>query len=62
MVNLDQLCDTNNLSIRITESERQEIVQIADESWATAHFASAEGDINIWKELFGRGFKVEEPA
>ena len=62
VVILDPVCDTNNVASRITESERQEIVQIADESWATAHFASAEGDINIWKELFGRGFKVEEPA
>lgn len=62
VVILDPVCDTNNVASRITEDERKEIVQIADESWETAHFASEEDDVEIWKELFGRGFKVEDAA
>ena len=59
---IDPVCDTNNVASRITEDERKEIVQIAEKSWATANFASVEGDIDIWKELFGRSFKVEDAA
>ncbi|MCA6942816.1 nucleotidyltransferase [Pectobacterium polaris] len=60
VVILDPVCDTNNVASRITEDERKEIVRIADECWATAVFASEEDDYDIWKELFGRSFKVEE--
>lgn len=62
VVIIDPVCDTNNVASRITEEERKEIVQIAQESWETAHFASVEGDFEIWKELFGKGFKVEDAA
>ncbi|WP_282351893.1 CBASS oligonucleotide cyclase [Pseudomonas sp. PS01303] len=62
VVIIDPVCDTNNVASRITEDERKEIVRIADESWATAHFASEEDDFEIWKELFGRGFKAEDAA
>ncbi|AUQ27465.1 CBASS oligonucleotide cyclase [Dickeya zeae] len=60
VVILDPVCDTNNVASRITEDERKEIVRIADECWATAAFASEEDDYDIWKELFGRSFKVED--
>uniref|UniRef100_A6W314 Nucleotidyltransferase n=1 Tax=Marinomonas sp. (strain MWYL1) TaxID=400668 RepID=A6W314_MARMS len=62
VVILDPVCDTNNVASRITEDERKEIVRLADESWATANFASVEGDYDLWKELFGRLFKVEDAA
>ena len=62
VVILDPVCDSNNVASRITESERLEIVKIADESWAIAYHASKEGDISIWQELFGRGFKVVDAA
>lgn len=62
VVILDPVCDTNNVASRITEAEREEIVRIAEESWETANFASVEGDFEIWKELFGRSFKVEDAA
>ncbi|MCG5584982.1 CBASS oligonucleotide cyclase [Klebsiella pneumoniae] len=62
VVILDPVCDTNNVASRITEAERKEIVRLADESWATAIFASEEDDYDIWKELFGRTFKVEDAA
>ncbi|KPG95937.1 nucleotidyltransferase [Pseudomonas sp. RIT-PI-q] len=62
VVILDPVCDTNNVASRITEDERKEIVRLAEESWETAHFASVEDDFEIWKELFGRSFKVEDAA
>lgn len=62
VVIIDPVCDTNNVASRIVEEERQEIVRIAEESWETAHFASVEDDFDIWKELFGKGFKVEDAA
>ena len=62
VVIIDPVCDTNNVASRITEGERKEIVQLADESWEAAHFASVEDDFEIWKELFGKGFKVEDAA
>lgn len=59
---IDPVCDTNNVASRITEDERKEIVQLAEKSWETANFASVEGDIDLWKELFGRSFRVEDAA
>ena len=56
---LDPVSSKNNVASRITEEERSEIVDTANQSWETANFASAEGDLEIWKELFGTGFKVE---
>lgn len=62
VVIIDPVCDTNNVASRITEDERKEIVQLAEESWETANFASIEDDFEVWKELFGKGFKVEDAA
>lgn len=62
VVIIDPVCDTNNVASRITEDERKEIVQLSEESWETAHFASMEDDFEVWKELFGKGFKVEDAA
>ncbi|MNL75237.1 hypothetical protein D3C87_2010080 [compost metagenome] len=59
---LDPVCDTNNVASRITEEERKEIVRLAEEGWETANFASIEDDFDVWKELFGRAFKVEDAA
>ena len=60
VVIIDPVSSTNNTASRLTESERKEIVKAADEAWEAANFASAEGDIEIWKELFGPRFKVED--
>lgn len=57
---LDPVSSLNNVTARITESERKIIVAKAAESWETAHFASAENDVAIWKELFGPRFKVRD--
>lgn len=60
VVILDPVCNTNNVASRISEEERKEIVAAANDAWETANFASTEDDIEIWKELFGSRFKVEE--
>ena len=60
VVILDPVCNTNNVASRISEGERMEIVEAAMDAWETANFASAEDDIEIWKELFGPHFKIKE--
>jgi len=62
VVILDPVCNANNVTSRISEDERKEIVAAALEAWETANFASTEDHIEIWKELFGPRFKVGESA
>lgn len=59
VVIVDPVCDENNIASRITESEREEIAEVAQEAWETLHFASVEDDYSIWKEIFGPRFQVE---
>lgn len=60
VVILDPVCKTNNVASRISNTERQDIVDAATEAWEIAHHASSENDIDIWKEIFGPRFKVED--
>jgi tRNA nucleotidyltransferase (CCA-adding enzyme) len=60
VVIFDPVYSFNNVTSRISEAERQEIVAAAQEAWETVNFASVEGDDAIWKEVFGPGFKVED--
>ena len=60
VVIIDPVCSTNNVASRITEEERKEIVAAAEAAWEAANFASVEDDHDVWKELFGPRFKVEE--
>jgi hypothetical protein len=60
VVILDPVYRPNNVTSRITEAERKEIVAAAEAAWETANFASAEGDMDLWKEVFGPRFKVED--
>ena len=60
VVILDPVCSLNNVAARITETERQQITGAAGEAWETANFASAENDNEVWKEIFGPRFKVED--
>jgi hypothetical protein len=62
VVILDPVYSLNNVASRITEAERVEIVAAAQSAWEAAHFASAEDDNEVWKELFGPRFRVEEAA
>jgi len=58
VVIIDPVYSKNNVASRITEDERKEIVEAARQAWEAAHFASAENDDSIWKEVFGSGFKT----
>ena len=60
VVIVDPVNKSNNVASRMTESERQEIVSVAAAAVDTAYFASEENDVEVWKELFGPRFKVEE--
>lgn len=62
VVMLDPVNSSNNVTSRITEDERLEIVAKAQEDWEAAHFASAEDDDDVWKEIFGHRFSTEETA
>lgn len=56
VVIIDPVSDENNVTARVTEEERQEIVAMAKESWEAAHFASVEDRSDLWKEVFGPRF------
>lgn len=60
VVIVDPVCDTNNVASRISEAEREAIVEAAQEAWETANFASVEDDDEIWKEIFGPKFRTED--
>jgi hypothetical protein len=62
VVIIDPVYSLNNVASRITEAERVAIVNAAQSAWEAAHFASAEDDNEVWKELFGPRFKIEEAA
>ncbi len=62
VVIIDPVSSTNNTASRLSDNERKEIVKTADEAWEAANFASAEDDIDTWKELFGPRFKVEDAS
>lgn len=58
VVIVDPASDTNNVTARITEVERQEIVTMAKISWEAAHFASVEDESDLWKDIFGPRFTI----
>ena len=60
VVIIDPVCSSNNVAARISEAERQQIVAAALEAWETANLASADDDNEVWKELFGPRFKVQD--
>jgi hypothetical protein len=60
VVIIDPANSKNNVASRISEEERRDIVKIADESWEISIHASEENDIEVWKEIFGPRFKIED--
>lgn len=62
VVILDPVNSSNNVGSRITEEERVEIVAAAGESYEAAFYASTSDDMEVWKEVFGPRFRVEETA
>ena len=57
---IDPVNSQNNVAARLTEAERQAILTKVHASWEAAHYASAEADLEVWKEIFGPRFKVED--
>lgn len=60
IVILDPVNSLNNVTSRISEAERKEIVAAAEAAWETATLASADNDNEVWKELFGPRFRTED--
>jgi tRNA nucleotidyltransferase (CCA-adding enzyme) len=60
VVILDPVYSLNNVTSRISETERKEIIAAAEVAWETANYASAKDDNEVWKELFGPRFKTED--
>ena len=60
VVIIDPVYSQNNVAARLTEAERIEILTAAQTAWETATFASVEGDLDVWKEIFGPNFRVED--
>jgi hypothetical protein len=60
VVILDPVYSQNNVASRISEAERRQIVDAAFAAWEAANLASADNDNEVWKEIFGRGFKIED--
>jgi len=60
VVIIDPVYSLNNVTSRISEAERLEILAAAETTWATANFASVENDNEAWKEIFGPRFKTED--
>jgi tRNA nucleotidyltransferase (CCA-adding enzyme) len=63
VVILDPVNNQNNVTRRITDAERVEIVKKALEAWETISTASHNGykgeTVEFWKNIFGRGFIIE---
>jgi tRNA nucleotidyltransferase (CCA-adding enzyme) len=63
VVVLDPVNVENNVSKRLTDVERKEIVQTAERAWekiSTASFLNGKGEtLERWKDVFGRSFVIE---
>ncbi len=63
VVILDPVNSQNNVTRRITDAERVEVVKKAVEAWETVLTASHNGykgeTVEFWRNIFGRGFVVE---
>lgn len=59
VVVVDPVNSDNNVTSRISETERATIVQEAQDAYSLALEADAENDLSIYKEIFGPRFQVE---
>lgn len=59
VVVVDPVNSDNNVTSRISETERANIVQEAEDAYSLALEADAENDLSIYKEIFGPRFQVE---
>lgn len=64
VVILDPVNKSNNITMRLTDMERKEIVSASQKAWETietASWAGTKGDtVDLWKELMGRSFTVDK--
>lgn len=64
VVILDPVNEDNNVAARLTEEEREEIVEAATAAWETlsaAQYLTGKGEtVEYWREVFGRSFIIEE--
>ena len=60
VVVIDPVSSRNNVTMRLSDDERREIVNTAKEAWETACYASSANDNDAWKEIFGPRFRTEE--
>lgn len=64
VVILDPVNKDNNVAARLTDEEREEIVEAATTAWETlsaAQWLNGKGEtVEYWREVFGRSFVVEE--
>lgn len=64
VVILDPANKDNNVSLRIADAERREIVKLATDAWeliTTARRNGFKGEtLEYWKQVFGRSFVIEE--
>ncbi len=64
VVILDPVNKANNVTMRLTDAERQEIVKAADTAFSTIETASWVGTkgetLDLWKEVMGRSFTIDE--
>ena len=63
VVILDPVNKDNNVGARLTEEERQEIVETAETAWntiETAIWSGTKGEtLDLWKEVMGRSFTID---
>jgi hypothetical protein len=64
VVILDPVNKANNVTARLTDGERKEIVTAAASAWETIEAASWKGTkgetVDLWKEIMGRSFTVDK--
>lgn len=64
VVILDPVNKDNNVTARLTDSERKEIVSAAQSAWETIEAASwknTKGEtVDLWKEVMGRSFTIDK--
>lgn len=64
VVILDPVNEENNVAARLTEEEREEIVEVATTAWETlsaAQYLFGKGEtVEYWREVFDRSFVIEE--
>jgi len=64
VVVLDPVNGENNVTRRLQEAERKEVVAKATTAWETISAASWKGGkgdtVELWKQVFGRSFVIEE--